>query len=77
MKLHTKRGVKNLEIDCVLLQTVLDTVLANYEVADTVYNVQYMQTYTMFRKKVAQLIFGHSFCKCGPIFKILSPTDSQ
>ena len=29
------------------------------------------------QKKVVYLIFGHSFCKCGPIFKIYSLTDSQ
>ena len=33
--------------------------------------------YTMFRKKVVRLIFGHNLCECWPIFKILSLTYSQ
>jgi len=33
--------------------------------------------HTMFRKNTLCLIFGHKFCKCRPIFKILSLTYSQ
>ena len=29
------------------------------------------------QKKIGTLVFGHNACKCRPIFKILSLTDSQ
>jgi len=45
MKLRTKRGVKKLETDRALLQTVLDTVLANSEVADN--TLQYWANVSM------------------------------
>jgi len=33
--------------------------------------------YTVFRKKVVYLIFGHKVCKCRQVFKTLSLINSQ
>jgi len=60
MKLHTEHGVKKLGTDRVLRQTVLDTVLANYEVVIYFMYIHSWVLHTHNNLKCIQVCYGQN-----------------